>query len=96
MGQVTVAGTNTAHIAPDGDGVLTGVTYVASGGYDAGVQAPDGLSCVFTATTPGTGFTVTCNATNSVGNPVTATAPLDDVVAAANPVLNLNLTVTNP
>jgi hypothetical protein len=93
MASVQIAGTNTSHIAPDGDGVVTGVSYVASGGYTA-APAADGMSCVYTAVTLGTGFTSTVTATNSAGVVLTDTKPLDDVVAAA--ATNLNQTITNP
>jgi hypothetical protein len=92
---VKVGGTNTSHIAPDGDGIVTGVTYTASGGYDA-APAPDGLSCVYTATTPGTGFTSTVTGVNSAGMTLTDTKPLDDVEAIVNAASALNQTITNP
>lgn len=92
---INVGQTNTAHIAPNGDGVVTGVTYTASGGYDVAMAA-DGLSAVYTATTPGTGFTATVTAVNSVGTTLTETQPLDDVQAVPNPATALNLTITNP
>lgn len=90
---IQIGQTNTAHIAPNGDGVVTNVVYSVSGGYTV-VPAADNLSAVCTATTAGTGFTVTCTAVNSAGATLTDTKPLDDVAAAAADALNL--TVTNP
>jgi hypothetical protein len=91
---INIGQTNTAHIAPDGDGIVTNVVYTVSGGYTV-VPAADGLSAVCTATTVGTGFTVSVTATNSAGAVLTdGPKPLDDVSSVA--ATALNLTVTNP
>jgi hypothetical protein len=98
MTPINIGDTNTARIAPDGDGVLTNVQYAASGGYGPPVVAPDGLSAVFTAVAPGTGFTVTVTAQNDAVPPVTLTdtASLSDVNTPTVPATRLNLSVTQP
>lgn len=87
--------TATGRIAPTSGGQpapVTKVQWSCSGGY-SWIQADDGLSCVFTATSTGTGFIASVTANASDGSNLSAEAALPDVIELVADSLNLTISV---